>query len=424
MNRLQEIEARKSEIAERKVQIRQLLEGEGECDVDALEKEVAELQAEEKALDEEASNISADDETAKAKAEEEARKKAEEEAEKRRAIAEELAKQGGARYLTKEGQEKMDKEKRNVFATPEYRSGWAKKLMGLDESKFTKEELRAVGDAITTTATTFVASDEDTQGINNGGLVIPTSVREELLKVIFKESPFLRDVRKMFVNANVDLPYLFASDDASWYSETECTENEGQEYKNLKLTGFDLAKNVVITWRMEAMSTEAFIQFIIDELRMKVGKALAHAVLYGTGVGQPTGAIYGVVAETDANPIELIKKTKAKLSDDDKIGAKAYLSDSVNDAIVFYQDNNGSYPYLAGLPRISSLAVEIDPFLTSGDIVIGNPMNYVLNEVEAIRLDKEKSVKCRKVVYGAFGVYDGKPKPNAFAKGQLISASL
>ena len=95
-----------------------------------------------------------------------------------------------------------------ILASKEYRSAWAKKTMGFSDDKLTEEEKRALGDAITTTDTTFVASDADTQGINNGGLFIPSTVREELMELIEKQSPIYRDVRKLQVSGNIDLPYL------------------------------------------------------------------------------------------------------------------------------------------------------------------------------------------------------------------------
>jgi len=157
--------------------------------------------------------------------------------------------------LTKIGGNEMEKEERKfTIADKEYRSAWAKKLMGLSEEKFTEEEKRALGDAVTTTNTTFVASTEDTQGINNGGLFIPTSVRNDLMEIITKQSPIFRDVRKLQVAGNIDLPYLFESDEAEWYTELTDTKNEGAEYRNLQLTGWELAKDVVITWKLEEMA--------------------------------------------------------------------------------------------------------------------------------------------------------------------------
>ena len=58
------------------------------------------------------------------------------------------------------------------------------------------------------------------------------------------------------------MPYLNASDDAKWYAELTDTENEGQEYKTISLTGHELAKQVTVTWKLEAMAVEAFIGFI------------------------------------------------------------------------------------------------------------------------------------------------------------------
>ena len=315
-------------------------------------------------------------------------------------------------------------EKRFDLSSKEYRSAWAKKIMGLSEDKFTQDEIRALGDAVTTTATTFVASAADVQGINNGGLFIPTSVREDLMELISKESPIFRDIRKLAVNGNVDLPYLFASDDANWYAELNDTVNEGIEFKNLQLTGWELAKDVVITWKLEEMSVDSFIDFIVDELYNKMGKALINAVIYGTGSSQPTGVTYGLVpVTTGANAIERVLNTYKSLSDDAKIGAKVYISSDTNLEIISYKDNNNNYPFLSGVPAIKGFSVEVDPYLRDNDIVAGNMKYYILNENTPVRLDRESSVKGRKVTYGAYAIYDGKAKPGAFAYGQKAEVS-
>ena len=400
------MEQRLQEIATRKAELKAQLEGEAkDLDLEAIKKELDELDTEEKSINE--------------KVEEETRK-ANEEAEQRRKEAEALAKgKEKGKVIEKKEEKKMTKEE--VLATAEYRSAWAKKMMGV---ALNEAEQKALGDALTTTATTFVEAGVDTQGINNAGLLIPTSLREELMENIFQASPFLQDVRKLQVSGNVDLPYLFDADDASWYGETSCTANEGIEFKNLKLTGFELAKDIEITWKAEEMTVDSFISFLIEELTMKMGRALANAVLYGNGENKPTGVMNGLVAQTDADPFQAIAKAKATLSSINKIGAVAYISEAVSDAIVFTKDNEGRYPYLAGLPRISNMEVKVDPFLTNNDIVIGNPKYYILNEVRPISIDKDKDVKCRRVIYGAYGIFDGKAKPNAFAKAQVVSASI
>lgn len=318
------------------------------------------------------------------------------------------------------GNKEMEKEERKfTIADKEYRSAWAKKMMGLSEEKFTEDEKRALGDAVTTTTTTFVASTEDTQGINNGGLFIPTSVREELLEIITEASPIFRDVRKLQVAGNIDLPYLFSADDANWYTELTDTVNEGQEYRNLQLTGWELAKDVVITWKLEEMAVESFISFILEELAEKMGSALVNAIIYGDGVNKPTGILNGLEpVKTGETPIDNIIATYKALAQKERVRAKAYISTDVNIEIVGYKDKNGNYPFLQGLATNKLVSIEVDPYLKNNDIVVGNCKKYILNEVTPLRVEKERTVKGRKTTYGGYAIYDGKAKPNAFAYGQ------
>ena len=239
------------------------------------------------------------------------------------------------------------------------------------------------------------------------------------MEIINKESPIFRDIRKLHVAGNIDLPYLFAADDTQWYVELTDTVNEGQEYRSLQLTGWELAKNVVITWKLEEMAVESFIAFILEELAHKMGKALINAVIYGDGANKPTGITNGLSPiKTGDTPIDNIINTYNSLSQDDRIGAKVYVSTAVKVAMIGYKDEHGNYPFLQGISSTDLFSIEVDPHLNNNDIVVGNPRNYILNEVTPIRVDRERTVKGRKVLYGAYGIYDGKAKPNAFAYGQ------
>jgi len=392
-----------SEIEKRKKELRDQIEGAtNEEELEALKKEAEDL-----------NNEIPDPETA------EETKEAVEETEE---TTEEISKEEERKLISEsnlelrviEEEKKMEKRK-FTRADNEYKSAWAKSLMGvsLDE-----EEKRALGDAVGTTATTYVASAADAQGINNVGLLIPTSVVTALLERAEKESPIWRDIRKLQVNGNVDVPYLYSADDASFYAELSATANEGQEYKKVTLVGRELAKNIEITWKADQMTVDGFIDFIVDELYEKMFKAKVKAVIYGTGntYNQPSGITLGLEAvTTGATPIDTIADTKATLGEDAKVGAKVYVSPAVADAIRYYKNSEGNYPFLAGLPN----GVEEDPFLANNDIVVGNMRNYVWNEQEAIRLDRDISIKGRTVIYGAYQVVDGGAKVGAFAYGQF-----
>ena len=386
-----------------------------------------ELEARMKQIEEEKEEVK--EETKEEVAEENSGEISKEEERKLIADTEELEKRNkNVSNLKKIGGNEMEKEERKfTIADKEYRNAWAKKLMGLSDDKFTEDEKRALGDAVTTTATTFVASTADTQGINNGGLFIPTSVRMDLMELISQESPIFRDARKLQVSGNVDLPYLFAADDANWYTELTDTTNEGMEFKNMQLTGWELAKDVVITWKLEEMAVESFISFILEELKNKMGKAIINAVIYGDGSNKPTGVTNGLVPitpEQNDTAIDRVLKVFKGLSDEARIGAKVYISNDVNLDIVSYKDNNGNYPFLAGVPSVKGFVIEVDPYLRNKDILAGNMKNYIFNEVTPMRVDKEKTVKGRKTLYGGYGIYDGKARPGYFKLGQDSSQSV
>lgn len=323
----------------------------------------------------------------------------------------------------REDGEPMEKEQKRTLAqvleSPEYRTAWAKKLMGIPEKDFTEEEKRALGDAITTTDTEFVASAAETQGINNGGLFIPKSVRSDIMEIITDSSPIYRDVRKLNVAGNIELPYLDEADDAEWYTELKETKNEGQKYANLQLTGWELAKDVEITWKLEQMAVDSFIPFIVEELAAKMGIALVNAIIYGDGVNKPRGITKDLTAIKEGEtPIDRIIAAYKSLSKKARRGAKTYISTNVNIDICGYKDNNGNYPFLQGLATNKLTPVEVDPYLKDDDIISGNMRNYILNEVTPVRVDKESKIKPRRIVYGGYAIYDGVARPEYFAYSQ------
>ncbi len=385
------METRLNEIENRKTEIRAEIDSVDDINkIDELSKEVDALDLEKKSIEESQKN-------------EQIAKKLEADA----SIAREIK--------IEEMEERKMKEKFDL-KSPEYRTAWAKSMMGLELDEIDK---RAIGDAIGTTATEFVAATASTNGVNNLGLLIPESVRMDLLKLADEQSPFYRDITKLNIPGNVDLPYLYAADDSDWLTEVTTTKNDGQEYKNLKLTGHELSKSIEITWKAEKMTVDGFITFILGELDKKMNKALIKASLYGTGTNQPTGVTNGLTAKENTNVIDLIKDCLGDLEQDDRVGAKIYVASDVADGLTFYKDENGTYPYLtAALSAAGGAKIEMDPFLKPGEIVVGNAANYFMNFNEPYRVDKEIKVQPRHVVYGGYLIADGKAKPGAFVYGK------
>lgn len=325
---------------------------------------------------------------------------------------------------------KVEKEftKNNVFKSDEYRSAWAKALMCRND--FTDDEKRALDVALTTTATTYVAPSSGTDGVNNGGLFIPETVSMEILREIELESPFLRDIAKTYIKGLISFPYKKQGSGAEWVKEGKDNKLESDEWAELTFAQMELSKTIRITWKLEAMAVEQFVNYIISEVAREMREDLADKPYYGTGVNEIAGiSLDGnhIDAEYEATTtsLEAIKAGLAKLPKRKKSGAKIYMAEDMALDIAFLKDDNGMYinnPVNGvGLDNIAKYKVEVDPFLKDGEFVIGNPNWYKMNFNEGISVTKDIIGRSRVNDYTGYCVVGGAPVPNSFVYGKKKS---
>lgn len=329
--------------------------------------------------------------------------------------------------LAKREERKMKEfTKFNVLKSEEYRSAWAKRLMCKDESEFTEDEKRALGVALTTTATTYTAPSAGADGVNNGGLFIPETVSMEILKDVELESPFLRDIAKTYVRGLITFPYKKQGSGAEWVAEGTDNNLESDEWATLTFTQMELSKTIRITWKLEAMAVEDFINYIVEEVAREMRESLAAKPFYGNGTNEIagitlTGNNIDAEYESTVNPLDAIKAAIEKLPIRRKARAKIYLSESMATEIAFMKDTNGTYlnnPVNGvALNSIARYPVEVDPYLKDGDFIIGNARWYKMNFNENLSVSKDVIGRSRVNDYTGYCVVGGAPVPNSFVYG-------
>lgn len=316
--------------------------------------------------------------------------------------------------------------KHNVLKSEEYRSAWAKRLMCLPETEFTEDEKRALGVALTTTATTYTAPSAGADGVNNGGLFIPETVSMEILREVELESPFLRDVAKTYVRGLMTFPYKESGSGAEWVAEGTDNKLESDKWVNLTFAQMELSKTIRITWKLEAMAVEDFINYIVEEVAREMRESLADKLFYGNGTNEIAGITLegnNIDAEyaSTVNALDAIKAAIEKLPIRRKAGAKIYLSESMATEIAFMKDDNGAYinnPVNGvGLNSIARYPVEVDPYLKDGDFIIGNARWYKMNFNENLSVSKDVIGRSRVNDYTGYCVVGGAPVPNSFVYG-------
>ena len=314
--------------------------------------------------------------------------------------------------------------KNNVLKSEEYRSAWAKALMCRND--FTEDEKRALGVALTTTATTYTEPSSGADGVNNGGLFIPETVSMEILKEAELEAPFLRDVAKTYIKGLITFPYKESGSGAEWGTEGTDNQLESDKWAELTFAQMELTKTIRITWKLEAMAVEDFIDYIVSEVAREMREELADKPFYGTGVKEIAGiSLSGnnidAEYETTVTSLEAIKAGIALLPKRKRAGAKIYIAEDLALDIAFLKDDNGMYinnPVNGvGLESIAKYRVEVDPFLKDGDFVIGNARWYKMNFNENLSVSKDVIGRSRVNDYTGYCVVGGAPVPNSFVYG-------
>lgn len=330
--------------------------------------------------------------------------------------------------ISKREERKMEKNftRANVLKSEEYRSAWAKKLMCKDESEFTEDEKRALGVALTTTATTYTAPSSSVDGVNNGGLFIPETVSMEILREVELESPFLRDIAKTYVKGLITFPYKKTGSGAEWVAEGTDNKLESDEWATLTFTQMELSKTIRITWKLEAMAVEDFINYIVEEVAREMRENLADKPFYGNGTNEISGITLSgnnidAEYESTTNALDAIKAAIALLPKRKRAGAKIYMAEDIALDIAFMKDNNGAYlnnPVNGvALNTVARFPVEVDPFLKDGDFIIGNARWYKMNFNENLSVSKDVIGRSRVNDYTGYCVVGGAPVPNSFVYG-------
>lgn len=386
------------EIDDRLAELRQQLRGEGEIDMDAIEKEINELRAEREKLM------------------------------RRMEIAESIADGDltGLRSIerSESRQEKQPGAKGAGFAEPaEYRDAWAAKMLGAEMSD---AQLRV----FTETNAEYRAYTHTTE---NTAVLIPETVVAGIWKRAEESYPLWNDVRKFSVPGTLTMKRYdgLTEGDAAWYDEPTPVADEKNTFSEINLTGCELAKSVTVSWKLRAMAISEFITFIEREIGERIGVALGNAVY--SGKGKPSASEHkpeprGVKTylEKESGTPQITTYT-GKLTEENLRTAVAKLHSSHIKNACVYVNNKTAWTVLAGIQdankrpiflndvstqgavgRIFGMPVKIDAAIGDGEVLFASAVaGYWANITRNMTMHTEEHVKARTTDYMGYAIVDG-----------------
>ena len=240
------MDKRLKEIFERKMEIRKALEGTEKVDLDALKKELDDLEAEEKEL----------------------RRRAE--------MANAINVSDGepvpeVRNVPKPGAPLAKPE--DPFATMEYR----KAFMTYVRTGVMTPELR---DANANTTTSDI------------GAVIPAATMNKIVEQLSAYGDILKRVTKTNYLTGVNVPVSNSKPTASWVSEGAGSYLREKTVGSIVFGHFKLRIAVSVSLEAEYMSLSAFEAALVSNISEAMAKALEAAIVSGDGSGKPTGILH------------------------------------------------------------------------------------------------------------------------------------
>lgn len=234
IKRMQEINARKAEL-------RSMLEGSGEVDLDAIEKELRDLDTEFKGL------------------------------EKRKATIDGI--NAGTipaveipNPVTARAADTFDQDK-------EYRSAWLKTLQG---KALTENEQRAYSTAA-----------------NSALPAIPESTANEIIKKMYEVAPILQRCKIFHVPGNFKFAVEGANADAAIHQENAAITVAADNLGSVSLTGYEIVKLVKASRATVNMTIAAFESYIVEIIAEAIARKIENFIFVGTGSNQPGGVAQG-----------------------------------------------------------------------------------------------------------------------------------
>lgn len=234
IKRMQEINARKAEL-------RSMLEGSGEVDLDAIEKELRDLDTEFKEL------------------------------EKRKATIDGI--NAGTipaveipNPVTARAADTFDQDK-------EYRSAWLKNLQG---KALTENEQRAYSTAA-----------------NSALPAIPESTANEIIKKMYEVAPILQRCKIFHVPGNFKFAVEGTNSDAALHTENGSITAANDSLGSVSLTGYEIVKLVKASRATVNMTINAFESYIVEIIAEAIARKIENYIFAGTGSNQPGGVANG-----------------------------------------------------------------------------------------------------------------------------------
>lgn len=296
----------------------------------------------------------------------------------------------------------------------EYRAAWLRNIRGLD---LTDAETRAL-----TTATSSV------------GAAVPTITQNKIVEKVKQYCPLLDKIDLLRVPGGVTVPAEGTTTDAKTHAEGATITADADTIVSVVLSGYEVTKLVTISKSVEKMSIDAFESWLVNKISRKIAEKIGYLIVYGSGNSEAQGInkiTWGAdnsvtVAKTASLTAANVQALVALLNGGYDSGAEWLMSKTTfftdfhplmnNSKDNIVTEQNGSY-------RVMGYPISFDDRITAHEAFLGNIYRgYVGNMPEDITVTSQFVTRENAYDFLGCAMFDGKVQATeAFVK--LVKAT-
>lgn len=300
-----------------------------------------------------------------------------------------------------------------------YEKAFTKHLMGKAMTSTEQEAFNQVNDA----------------SVKNNSYLVPATWVNQIWSEAEEMHPVLNDVAKTSVSGDLDIPKAELNGNGAFYDEDDTVTGDNVESEDLHLKGYELAKVVTVSWKMQKMSLTDFQTWLRRKIAIKLSNSMANAHFNGLGVAgsldshksQPLGVITALNKESKTPQVLKIEKdaeiTYESITYLISLVKSVYTKKSkfyANSKFIWRTlanivDTNGRPIFIPDptgqtLGRMFGYIVCEEDAVPDNNLVFGNFTDaYPCNVQQDITLYTQDTVKARKTDYMAYAIYDSMP---------------
>ena len=265
-----------------------------------------------------------------------------------------------------------DLEKEALPKDEERKCGDEEKTRTLEEEKAFESYIR--GTVLNERATNL------TPASNSGGVLIPTTIANRIIKKVYDICPILDKSTKYNVKGKLELPFYDESTQAitvAWATEFQDLESNVGKFTNITLTGYLAGALSLISRSLINNAQFDIVAFVVDRMAYDISRFIENALLNGSGSVTGLSTVSNIVtANTTISADDLIS-VQGKIKDVFQGNAIWIMNETTRTALRQLKSSTGSY-LLTEIYDLSS------PFK---NMLLGKPV-YVSDNMPEIGVGK------------------------------------